>query len=236
MKCRVADFNVEFVHHYAHLARMCAAYSAEFDTPDFFIEIPHDEIEKGLAELPVESNLECFEGVLAYRLLADKMAHRDAFVLHSALFDVDGTGIALAAASGTGKTTHMRLWKRMLGDRMKIVNGDKPTIRFFEDSEQPFAYGTPWNGKEHYGCNMRTTLRHICFIERGEQNSIVPLEKDDAINRIFNQVYIPSNPAAMLATMSLIDRTLSVCKLWKITANMDISAAKTAYNKIFSKE
>lgn len=233
MKCRVADFNVEFVHHYPHLAKMCEAYSAEFDTPDFRIEIPHEEIEKGLLKLPTKSNFECFEGVLAYRLLADKMVERDAFVLHSALFDVDGVGIALAAASGTGKTTHMRLWKKLLGDRMTVVNGDKPTIRFFADNELPTAYGTPWNGKEHYGKNIKTTLRHICFIERGEENSIVPIEKAEAIDGIFNQVYMPKDPVAVMKTMALIDRTLSVCKLWKITANMDISAAKTAYNKIF---
>ncbi len=235
MKCRVADFNVEFEHHYAHLKRMCAAYSADFDTPDFFISIPHDEIERGLAELPAESNLECFEGVLAYRLLADRIPLYDAFVLHAALFDVDGTGIALAAASGTGKTTHMRLWKRLLGPRMTVVNGDKPVIRFFGDDEYPTAYGTPWNGKEHYGKNTKTQLRHICFIERAEENSIAPLDKADAINRIFNQVYMPTDPAAAVATMALVDRMLSSCKVWIIKANMQPTAAETAYNAIFEK-
>ena len=36
-------------------------------------------------------------------------------------------------SSGTGKTTHMLLWQKMLGDRFKFINGDKPIIRFIDN-------------------------------------------------------------------------------------------------------
>ena len=118
---------------------------------------------------------------------------------------------------------------------MAIVNGDKPIVRFFDDEpEIPYAYGTPWNGKEKLGCNMRTPLKHICFIERSETNFVEPLEKEVAINRIFNQVYMPKDSVALSSTMQLVDRLLSNCKLWIIHCNMDISAAQTAYNTIFN--
>ena len=147
---------------------------------------------------------------------------------------MDGEGVAFAAHSGTGKTTHMRLWQELLGDRFKVINGDKPIIRFFEDEpDTAYGYGTPWCGKERLGCNERTKLKHICFIERATENSCVELEPNQVIDEIFNQVYMPENPMAAMATMQLINRFLSSCKIWRIYCNMDISAASTAYNTIF---
>lgn len=174
---------------------------------------------------------------LAYhKKVADCLPLHNAFLLHSACFDVDGVGVAFAAHSGTGKTTHMLLWQKLLGDRLKIVNGDKPIIRFFEDDPaSPYAYGTPWCGKERLGCNMRTPLRHICFIERAEENSCTPINASDAVNRIFNQVYMPADSKAAACTLELVNRLLSSCKLWLIRCNMDISAAETSYNAIFGK-
>ena len=127
----------------------------------------------------------------------------------------------------------MNLWQKLLGDKMVVVNGDKPIVRFFDDEpETPYAYGTPWNGKEHLGCNMRTKLKHICFIERSETNFVEKMDKNDVINLIFNQVYKPKDPIAVMKTMELIDRLLSCCNLWKIHCNMEDEAAEIAYNAI----
>ena len=166
--------------------------------------------------------------------IAEWLPLHNAFLMHGATFDYDGTGVIFTAHSGTGKTTHMLLWQQLLGDKMTVVNGDKPIVRFFEDEpETPYAYGTPWCGKEQLGCNMRTPLKHICFIERSDKNSCEPMEKADAVNLIFNQVYMPKDPAAMMNTIQLIDRLLSCCKLWKIRCNMEPDAAETSFNAIF---
>ena len=78
------------------------------------------------------------------RSIAEWLPLNNSFLLHSAVFEVNDSGVALAAHSGTGKTTHMLLWQKLLGDKLKIINGDKPIIRFFENEpETPYAYGTP---------------------------------------------------------------------------------------------
>ena len=129
----------------------------------------------------------------------------------------------------------MNLWQELLGDKMTVVNGDKPIVRFFDDEpEMPYAYGTPWNGKEHMGCNMRTPLKHICFIERSETNYVEKANKKDIVNHIFNQVYMPKDPVAIMNTMQLIDRLLNCCNLWVIHCNMEPEAAEIAYNAIIN--
>ena len=227
-----ADFKIEYEGLYEQMRKLCLDYEAE-GTPDFTLKLTEADIEaeKQLAD-GVYSN-GYIETIAFYRKLADWLPQNNAFVLHSALFDVDGTGIAFAAHSGTGKTTHMRLWKKLLGERLTVVNGDKPIVRFFEGESTAYGYGTPWCGKERMGTNTKTQVKHICFIERAEENSCAPMEPSEAVDFIFNQVYMPKDPMSTLATMQLINRLINSCSLWKIRCNMDITAAETAYNKIF---
>ncbi len=230
LKCKIGDFNIEYKHNYGWLPIACQHYLADFEKPDLSIEITPEYLKQMFAEAKIWDSEERFEAVLAYRMLADRIASRGAFVLHSALFDADGVGVALAAHSGTGKTTHLRLLKQLLGGRLTVINGDKPLVRFFGDI--PYGYGTPWNGKEHYGKNARTQLRHICFIERSETNFVEPMDKSAALTRIFTQLYIPKDPAEMAAVLSLVDKLFSSCRLWVIHCNMDISAAEATYNTV----
>lgn len=231
MKCRIGGFNVEFHYNYPRLYEFCSDYAAEFETPDFSVGADLQAVRQELARAPIESDEVNFEFMLSYRLFADGLPTRGAFVLHSAAFEVDGAGVALAAQSGTGKTTHMLRWKQLLGDRLTVINGDKPIIRFH--GETPYIYGTPWNGKEDFGCNMRSPLKHLCFIVRDSTNFAVELDANAAVSKIFNQVYMPSDPKQAAATISLIDRLLGSCRLWEIHCNTDENAAEAPFKVIF---
>lgn len=233
MICNFADFNLQINNHYNYIENLCLDYKSSKKKFDIEICVSENEISAERENQSIRHSKGYLESISFYRKLAEWLPTQNAFVLHSAVFDVGGTGIALAAHSGTGKTTHMLLWQKLLGERLKIVNGDKPIIRFFDDKPNtPYAYGTPWNGKEHLGCNMRTPLRHIAFIERAEKNSCESMSPSDAINLIFNQVYMPKDSAAVIKTIELINRLISCCGLWKIKCNMEIEAAQIAYNKI----
>lgn len=239
MKLFLADFNVEILAGGFSIKRtILKDYIACFDTTDLLIEISDKNIDFELALANKDGISEgCLYSTAVLRKLAEWLPLHNAFVFHSAVFDVEGTGIALAAHSGTGKTTHMLLWQKLLGQKMTIVNGDKPIIRFFDDEpETPYAYGTPWNGKEHLGCNMRTPLKVIAFIERAENNSCERMSMSDAVNLIFNQVYMPKDPAAAAKTIELINRLISCCELWKISCNMELEAAEVAYNRIMEEK
>ncbi len=236
MRFSVSDFNIEINNKKQRIEIMTVDYPVkdECNNIDFKTTISEEEMffEDGLDKETYTRGY--LEYIALFRKLAEWLPLHGAFVLHSACFDVDGVGVAFAAHSGTGKTTHMRLWQELLGDKMTIVNGDKPIVRFFDtEPEVPYAYGTPWCGKENLGCNMRTPMKHICFIERAEENSCEPMDASEAIDLIFNQVYMPKDPMAVVNTMQLINRFISSCKLWKIKCNMDISAAEVAYKAIF---
>lgn len=235
MKYSIADINIDIDYKGNRLLRILKDYKSDYLNADFSITITQEDVkyEESLSEELCSVGYYKMNACL--RKVGEAIHNYNAFVLHSACFDVDGVGVAFTARSGTGKTTHMCYWKMLLGDKMTFVNGDKPIVRFFEDEPNvPYAYGTPWNGKERFGCNMRTPLKHICFIERSERNFVDKVDKQAAINLIFNQVYMPKDSVAVANTMQLIDRLLSCCSIWKIHCNMDIQAAEIAYNAIFN--
>lgn len=234
MKFSFADFIIEIKEPPFRMNRIALDYVVATEKEDLVVMNDAKDIDEERAVSPLNTKTGQLKFMNSYRKLAEWLPLHNAFVLHSATFDVDEVGVAFAAHSGTGKTTHMNLWQEYLGDKMVIVNGDKPIVRFFDDEpETPYAYGTPWNGKERLGCNMRTPLKHICFIERSETNYVEQVDKKDAIDRIFNQVYMPKDPMAVANTMQLIDRLLSCCKLWTIHCNMEPQAAEIAYKTIF---
>ena len=233
---QIADMIFNIKPHYKYFKKNCFEYYVSNDLNSIYtIECCNFDLKEEY--IGVDHSDAYLEFIAVSRKLAEWLPLHGAFVLHSACFDVCGEGVVFAAHSGTGKTTHMLLWQKLLGDKMTIVNGDKPIVRFFEDEPNiPYAYGTPWNGKERLGSNMRTPVKHICFIERSETNYVEKMEPKEIIDLIFNQVYMPKDPMAVVNTMQLINRFINCCSIWKIHCNMDISAAETAYNTIFGGE
>ena len=234
----IADFKFSFKTDIPCLDKIMREYRCDFDKPDIVLSVSDEQIKNEQIMFEGDTSkkyLTTFKISAFFRKMGEQIPNFNAFVLHSACFDVEGTGVAFAAHSGTGKTTHMNLWQEYLGEKMTIVNGDKPIVRFFDNEpETPYAYGTPWNGKEHLGCNMRTKLKHICFIERSKTNYVEKVDKLEIIDRILKQVYMPKDPVAVAKTIELSNRLLNCCDLWIIHCNMEKDAAKVAYNTIFN--
>lgn len=231
--CKVADFVVEFLN----LSLDSQKYFENFlsgDSPEVSFEISEQDIQFEINAVDGKCTRINAELAAALRKFAYWMLDSKAFLLHSSLIEVNGTGICFAAPSGTGKTTHTRLWKQLLGDNMTVINGDKPIIRFFENEKYPLGYGTPWCGKERYGINGKVPIKHICFIERSDKNVCEKLEVSEILQLFFKQIFIKrQNPAMVSKTLKLADMFLNNLSVWKIKCNMDISAAKVAYNTIF---
>ena len=137
--------------------------------------------------------------------------------------------------SGTGKTTHIKLWQRLYGDRVEIINGDKPlfTLR----SGRFFASGMPWCGKENWGCNKTVPLKAICFIDRAEQNSISCLEDNrEIMSRLFLQLVMPEEHRLMVKYLDFANKLINTVPFYLLRCNMELSAAQTAHDGIFGIE
>lgn len=69
---------------------------------------------------------------------------RKGLSIHASAVVSDGKAYLFLGKSGTGKSTHARLWlKNIPGSH--LLNDDNPAVRLIDGS--PVAFGTPWSGK-----------------------------------------------------------------------------------------
>ncbi len=231
-KYLIADFVIEIENKFEYLKQQCAEYECVTNAlADVTVCVTADDIRRERLCSSDEYPDGYLESVCAYRQIALALPVRDALLLHSCVIDCEGRGIAFLARSGVGKTTHSLLWKKVFGDKVRFVNGDKPIVRFVNGA--PFAYGTPWAGKEGLSTNSRVELTDLCFVERGEENSAELIGADEAIDLIMQQVLVPQSVEGAVATMELVDRLLSRCRLWRIKCNVSEDAARVAHDAIF---
>ncbi len=237
MKYEIADkvFEIISIHEDIHL--LCKDYATD-KTSDFFLQSTQADIDferkKSQAENAKEGKpvIDYSEGYLEtlaiYRKIAKSLIHHDTFLFHGSCVAVDNAGYLFTAKSGTGKSTHTKLWREYLGKRVVMVNDDKPLIKITQNNA--IVYGTPWNGKHHLGENISVPLKAICILERGSKNKITTITKSQAFPALLQQVYRPTEPNALKKTLKLLDCLSNKVKLYHLECTMDIAAAKTAYD------
>ena len=108
-----------------------------------------------------------------------------------------------------------------------MVNDDKPLLKITDSGV--IAYGTPYNGKHRLGTNTSVPLKAICILTRSADNHIEAITREQAYTILLQQVYRPADMLKMTKTLELVDRLADSVKLYKLDCNMDISAAKIAY-------
>ncbi len=226
-----ADFVVELQNRFPHLEQQCRYFLYEGDREtDYVISVTDEELEQEAKVSQFPDSKGYLESVCAYRKLCMQIPKKDAILLHSAVIEAEGRGIAFFARSGVGKTTHTRHWIKTYFPKVNIVNGDKPIVRFFDGV--PYAYGTPWAGKEGIYRLVRAELQDLCLIERAPVNEVTPLSKEEALNLLMLQIFLPQDPQAAIATLDMVEKLLERCNLWRIRCTPEKEAAIVAYETI----
>ena len=65
-------------------------------------------------------------------------------LMHASVIRNNGTGYLFLGKSGTGKSTHTRLWLRYIPGS-DLMNDDNPVVRVMNG--QAYVFGSPWSGK-----------------------------------------------------------------------------------------
>lgn len=231
-KIKIADVVILIKNVYTHVEYVCKDYLYEGDGVDFTVESSIELIKEEREKVSDGQNFSdaYVENIAIYRNICLNLLKYDAFVMHAAVIGVGNSAFAFTAKSGTGKSTHISLWKRLLGDKVYVVNGDKPVLRFIDG--KLYAYGTPWCGKEMWNTNVKAELKNLCFLERGEKNEIAALSPSDSVSLIMKQILIPNDSFGVIKTFDLVDKMLKNVALWRLKCNISLEAAVIAYEKM----
>ena len=228
---RMADLVIAINNHYEYVEKMCRDYivdSGTFEEADIDIHVEVTE-EAVAAEQPnagIQVSAGYCEAVCIYRAISGKLIAYNAFLVHGACISYGGEAILFLAKSGTGKSTHICLWKKIYGDAVSIINGDKPIVRLHNG--RFYAYGTPWCGKEGWNINTSAPLRALCFIERGIDNMIEEAPGRAVMGRLCHQILMPKDKTELIRYLEMMDRLIRTTDAYIMHCNMQDEAARVA--------
>ena len=125
-----------------------------------------------------------------------------AVAIHTSVIMQGGKGYMFLGESGTGKSTHTRLWRECI-EGAELLNDDSPIVRVVDGVAM--VYGSPWSGKTPCYKLLRVPLGGVTRSSQAPHNRIRPLGKLQALGAI-----LPSCPPNMAYDEALTDRMCEV--------------------------
>ena len=206
------------------------------EAPDFSVTVRPEDLRFEQAELDREAQEEGFrfrvftdpflERAAIQRAFAEFLFDRGVLLVHGSAIALDGRGYLFMARSGTGKSTHTRLWREAFGPRATMINDDKPFLAVTDTGVT--AFGSPWSGKHGLDSNISVPLGGICLLERGSRDSIRPLSADEILPLLKKQTYCPLATEKEDKFHSLVEKMAENVPFWKLECTKNVAAAHVA--------
>lgn len=98
----------------------------------------------------------------------------NALLIHASVIEHGGKGYIFQGKSGTGKSTHSRLWLKYIPDTA-LLNDDNPVVRLMPDGTVR-VFGTPWSGKTPCYINRSVPVGAFVRLFQAPANKIVQMQ------------------------------------------------------------
>ncbi|MEG0789225.1 MAG: hypothetical protein RRY23_02185 [Alistipes sp.] len=187
----------------------------------------------------VESNITSLDSVSLLRfglwmMFGVAINPHHAIAIHSSVIRVGDGAVLFLGESGTGKSTHTRLWREHI-EGATLLNDDSPIIAVVDGV--PTVFGSPWSGKTPCYKNESYPIRAIVRLSQAPHNKIYRLPTIAAIGAL-----LPSCPPAfaydatlqdnICATLSAVIATVPV---YHLECLPDEAAVQLSFSTVFNK-
>lgn len=167
-----SEFNVQYAFTYEDI--LC-----EFGTTEcgFFLKQTPANDEPLYMWSNNNCNIVFLNGNLSLRLFRFSLwvgyglmtAAKQTIAIHSSCIVSEEKAVIFLGESGTGKSTHTRLWRECIPGAF-LLNDDSPVVRVIDGSA--WVYGSPWSGKTPCYKNERYPLAACVRLSQAPYNEI----------------------------------------------------------------
>lgn len=106
--------------------------------------------------------------------------------MHASVIENDGKGYLFLGKSGTGKSTHSRLWLENIPDS-HLLNDDNPIVRLCNDG-RIWVFGSPWSGKTSCYINKGVLVGGFVKLSQAPENRIRRCALPEAYAALYSSV------------------------------------------------
>lgn len=232
-KIAIAEKNVDIICKYDRVWYQCKNYIINSDRTDITIQVTDVDIsrERDFSILNQEtrgripSDIE-LESLAIHRKIAQRMIDHSILLMHGSVVSDGKKAYMFTAPSGVGKTTRTRLFLEAVPNSF-VVNGDKPFLIIKTDNV--YACGTPWCGKEQLNTNTIVPLKAIFVLSRGDSTSVSLLSASEALAYLMKQIYFPGGIDAYKDIMRLINKLLEKVSVYSFQSEPTMESVMKAY-------
>ena len=152
-------------------------------------------------------------------------------LLHASVTRYEGRGSLFFGVSGTGKSTHSRLWHDFVPGS-DLMNDDNPIIRY-EDGRF-LVYGSPWSGKTLCYRNVVAPVNALVRLEQFPENRISRLEPLQAYASVIAAVStIRWNHDIMSLLVPTIERVAMTIPCFQLKCRPDEEAVTVCKSAVY---
>lgn len=100
--------------------------------------------------------------------------------MHASVTEFQGKALLFLGRSGTGKSTHSRLWREFISG-CSLLNDDEPLVRICADGVVR-VFGTPWSGKTPCYKNRSAEVAAFVHLHQSPENKLSKLKGTAALS------------------------------------------------------
>ncbi|MBQ7506814.1 MAG: hypothetical protein IJT05_05740 [Lachnospiraceae bacterium] len=190
------------------------------------IRLSSDGKEARIRLCAIEDETSCAEIFYALRTLFSYIAQdRNQFLLHSVSLLYRGRAYLFSAPSGTGKSTHAALWKKLWPKEVEDINGDINLLSLNKDSSCTVE-GIPWNGTSGIYRNGSFPLGGIVFLRQEPENAVHVWSKDKQALSLTQRLISPFWTRELLAkNIAFANALVQKIPVWHLSCTKEEEAA-----------
>ena len=157
-------------------------------------------------------------------------AEMKTMLVHASVIRCEGKGYLMTAPSGTGKSTHTRLWYENIPG-CDLMNDDNPVVRV--EGDKATIYGSPWSGKTPCYRNIQAPIGAFIRIKQRPENAIRSLETLEAFIELLSAMSnMKWDRRVYNGICTGITELLRLCPIYELGCLPDAAAAHLCHDTV----
>lgn len=164
-------------------------------------------------------------------MFALRTASMSTLEMHASVVVKDDKGYLFLGKSGTGKSTHSRMWLESVPES-SLLNDDNPVVRVTDDGEVR-VFGSPWSGKTPCYVNRDFKVGGFVLIRQYPENII----ERQSVLESYASLYTSCSGMKMNSKIAddihcTIEKVIDSVPCWLLKCLPDGDAARVCYNSV----
>ena len=156
----------------------------------------------------------------AYGILS---AYHKTLKIHASVIEKDGKALVFLGKSGTGKSTHSKLWQKYVHG-CSLLNDDEPIIRIMNDGTIK-VFGAPWSGSTPCYRNVSAEVSAFVHLHQSDENQLTKQNGVESFASLLQSTAIMrSNNNNRTMIISMINDILEKISVYRLDNRPDRDA------------